>query len=34
MKFTCGVGFNSKGEYKHLLNGKYTEAYSTWRRMI
>ena len=31
-KLVCGIGFNSKGEYKTYLNGK--RAYTTWYNMI
>lgn len=34
MKFTRGVGYNSKGRHKHLVDGKYTHVYGVWQGMI
>ena len=31
---TFGLGYNSKGEYKTTINGKFTKCYNTWRAML
>lgn len=31
---TYGVGYNSKGEYPTVINGKFTKCYATWNDMM
>lgn len=34
IRFTFGVGYNSKGAFKAWENGKYSKGYQTWRGML